>query len=89
MFERIERMKKYIRSLDSLGRIELPREMLRNNLFEEGTLFHISTIAEGVLLIPVEGSCALCGGNDNLIKAQDGFICRSCINEAAIKSADN
>jgi transcriptional pleiotropic regulator of transition state genes len=85
----MESMEKYIRSLDSLGRIELPRKMLKDNLFEDGALFNIKAMPEGILLVPAEGSCALCGGSDYLIDTGQGYICRACIKEAEKKIADN
>lgn len=82
-------MGKYLRSLDALGRISIPSEILRENLFEDGTLFYIKAVPEGILLVPSEGLCALCGKDENLIETAGAFICRTCIKEAVDNITDN
>ncbi len=71
-----------------MGRIAIPGEMLRGNLFEDGALFYIRTVPEGILLVPAEGLCALCGGSEELVETREGLICRACIKDAAKKMSD-
>ena len=72
-------MKIYLRTLDASGCVSIPKEILRANLIEPEALLHIKVIAEGILISPAEGSCALCGEVENLIEAGNGFVCKSCL----------
>lgn len=76
-------MKKYQRSLDPLGRIAIPKEILNANFIEDGALFNIKAVPDGILLTPVDGTCTLCGGLNGLIK--DSSVCKACLVELAQK----
>ena len=71
-------MKSYLRNLDPLGRISIPKEILSANLIEDDTLFLVKAVPEGILLVPAEGVCVLCGEAEDLLETGADFICRSC-----------
>jgi bifunctional DNA-binding transcriptional regulator/antitoxin component of YhaV-PrlF toxin-antitoxin module len=80
----MKQMKKYLRNLYALGRIAIPKEILQANLIDPEALFYIKTIPEGILLVPADGSCALCGGVEALLKTDLGFLCRKCLELAKV-----
>jgi len=83
--ERTAQMKKYVRNMDALGRVAIPKEIIKVNHFDENTLFAVKAVAEGILLIPSDDCCQICGGPENSIQCE--FICVDCAEKT--KNATN
>lgn len=70
-----------VRKMDELGRIIIPIEM-RNALGWDGkTKISISRKGERVVLQTYQGSCFVCGSEENLGSVGEKHICRKCVDE--------
>ena len=64
------------------GSITIPSHIRREFGIESGEKVKIETNNDGDLILKrVVGSCIMCGGNENLIKVEDKYICKSCIDK--------
>ena len=62
------------------GSITIPSHIRREFGIENGEKVKIDTNNDGDLILKrVVGSCVLCGSNENLIKVNDKYICKVCI----------
>lgn len=62
------------------GSITIPSHIRREFGIESGEKVKIDTNNDGDLILKrVVGSCVLCGSNENLIKVNDKYICKACI----------
>jgi len=72
-----------IRKMDELGRIVVPVEM-RNALgWDEETKISISRQGERLILQICQGSCFVCGNEENLKPIHGKYICQKCIDEVS------
>ena len=70
------------------GSITIPSHIRREFGIESGEKVKIETNNDGDLILKrVVGYCIMCGGNENLIKVEDKYICKSCIDK--INGANN
>ena len=61
------------------GSITIPSHIRREFGIEHGEKVKIDTNDAGDLILKrVVGSCVLCGSNENLIKVDDKYICKTC-----------
>lgn len=67
-----------IRSLDDLGRLNIPVEIRRSFNMEPGDQIEIETVSGGILLTPVKSSCVFCGSIKDIINIDGLGVCRSC-----------
>ena len=64
------------RNIDSLGRIVLPKSMLKDMGINNRTLMQIDRIDDKIVISPAQECCKWCRSQENLIK---GFpVCRNC-----------
>ena len=64
------------------GSITIPSHIRREYGIESGEKVKIDTNNDGDLILKrVVGSCVLCGSNENLIKVDDKYICKNCIDK--------
>ena len=62
------------------GSITIPSYIRREFGIESGEKVKIETNTDGDLILKrIVGSCVLCGENENLIKVNDKYICKTCI----------
>lgn len=69
-----------IRTIDSLGRLVIPREYLKRLNINEEPL-EITLTNAGILIQKPKPFCQLCGKNIDIKKVNNGHICISCIDE--------
>ncbi|NLN81677.1 MAG: AbrB/MazE/SpoVT family DNA-binding domain-containing protein [Clostridiales bacterium] len=70
-----------VRKMDELGRIVIPIEM-RNALgWDDETKISISRQGERLVLQTYQGSCFVCGSEENLKQIHGKYICRECVDE--------
>lgn len=64
------------RNIDSLGRIVLPKSMLKDMGINNRTLMQIDRDGDKIVISPAQECCKWCHSTEDLIK---GFpVCRSC-----------
>lgn len=69
----------FVRRIDDLGRVVIPKEIRRINGINEGDPLEIYTEHDGqIVLKKYEAGCTLCGSTDDLIDLKDKRICKSC-----------
>ena len=62
------------------GSITIPSHIRREFGIENGEKVKIETNDSGDLILKrMVGSCIMCGENENLIKVNDKYICKTCI----------
>ena len=70
------------------GSITIPSHIRREYGIESGEKLKIETNNDGDLVLKrVVGSCVLCCSNENLIKVDDKYICKACVEK--INGANN
>lgn len=68
------------KKISKSGSITIPSHIRREYGIESGEKVKIDTNKDGDLILKrVIGSCVLCGENENLIKVNDKYICKACI----------
>ncbi len=74
-----------VRRIDNLGRVVIPMELRRTLDVRNGDPLEIFVDGNTVLLekYVAENRCAVCRRDDNLIKLDSGWICRSCVDTAS------
>lgn len=80
-------MVKGLRKIDELGRITIPSELRRNLGWKckgemggsLGTSVKISVEGKRIILESAEEpTCSLCGGSEDVLKHNQGYICIGC-----------
>ena len=70
------------KKISKSGSITIPSHIRREYGIESGEKLKIETNNDGDLILKrVVGSCILCSSNENLIKVDDKYICKSCIDK--------
>ena len=70
------------KKISKSGSITIPSQIRREYGIESGEKLKIDTNDAGDLILKrVVGSCIMCGENENLIKVDDKYICKSCIDK--------
>lgn len=70
-----------VRKIDELGRIVLPIEM-RNALgWDEKAKISVTRAGDRLVLQSFQGSCFICGNENNIRPIHGKFVCQICINE--------
>lgn len=76
------------KKISKSGSITIPSHIRREFGIEHGEKVKIDTNKDGDLILKrVVGSCIMCGENEKLIKVNDKYICKSCIDK--INGANN
>lgn len=72
----------YVRKLDSLGRIVLPKSLRRQLNIKEGDSIEMFVDDQGnVVLDKYIPRCTFCeGSSDNMVEYKGKIICRDCLN---------
>ena len=71
----------YIRKVDDLGRIVIPKEIRKNLKISENDSLEIFSDSSFITMKKPSTSCVICGSNKSLITFKDKPICKKCINE--------
>lgn len=67
------------KKISKSGSITIPSHIRREYGIESGEKLKIETNNDGDLILKrVVGSCIMCGENENLIKVDDKYICKTC-----------
>ncbi|EJU20377.1 transcriptional regulator, AbrB family [Peptoanaerobacter stomatis] len=75
------------KKISKSGCITIPSHIRRELGIGEGEKVKVDVNTNGeIILSRITGSCILCGGNENLIKIDDKYICKSCIDKINEKS---
>lgn len=72
------KIRKFARNIDPLGRITLPKEILRNSNVPDGALFLIDVVDGKIVLTLAEAACFKCGISENLMIIDGAAVCRDC-----------
>ena len=76
------------KKISKSGSITIPSHIRREFGIEHGEKVKIDINSNGDIIFKrVVGSCIMCGGNENLVKVDDKYICKSCIDK--INGANN
>ena len=68
------------KKISKSGSITIPSHIRREFGIESGEKVKIDTNTNGDLILKrIVGSCVLCGSNENLVKVDDKYICKACI----------
>lgn len=67
------------RSIDSLGRFVIPKEMRRHLQIEEGDLLEARLEEDKIVLSRYSKSCVLCSNTSDLFNFQGKQICGACL----------
>jgi transcriptional pleiotropic regulator of transition state genes len=70
-----------VRKVDNLGRIVVPREIIKGFMFEERQPLEIYVEDDKIILKKFEVSCLMCGSKDNLFDIRGKKLCKDCISE--------
>jgi len=71
--------RQYVRKIDDLGRIVLPRELLSSLDLQENDPLEICGEGERIVLTKTLPRCRLCGSPDALRAVEDTLLCAQCI----------
>ncbi len=78
----------FIRRIDQLGRIVLPKPMRKKYHFEEGDSVNISIEDEAIVIRKTETGCVFCGNNDGTLSIFRGrAVCKNCMQALADKKS--
>ena len=68
-----------IRSIDSLGRVVLPKELRRTLDIQDRDELEIFVEGKSIILRKYEPSCIFCGSMENTVEYKDKIICGNCL----------
>ena len=71
-------MEKSIRTLDSLGRIVIPRDFRRALEISESDDLYLSLSDNKIVIEKAKATCAFCDSTDKLTSFKDKYICSRC-----------
>ena len=70
------------KKISKAGSITIPSSLRRMLGIENGERVKVDVSENGdIILKRITGSCILCGGNENLIKVDNKYICKACISK--------
>lgn len=69
------------RSIDSLGRIVLPKEMRNTLQFNENQVVNIKLFENYIQIEKSKSTCCFCGSDENLENYKGSTICIECLKE--------
>ena len=69
------------RHIDELGRIVVPKEIRQALKLQSGENLEIYVEENAIIFKKIESSCALCGGNSELLDFNEKKICDCCLKE--------
>ncbi|MGP1567494.1 MAG: AbrB/MazE/SpoVT family DNA-binding domain-containing protein [Peptoanaerobacter stomatis] len=70
------------KKISKAGGVTIPSGIRRELGIENGERVKIDVNNAGdIILKRITGSCILCGGNENLIKVDNKYICKGCISK--------
>lgn len=68
-----------VRKVDALGRIVIPKEILRTLKYDVSSdHFHILIDDDKIVLVKLARSCIFCGDMNGLLEFQGRMICKRC-----------
>ena len=72
-----------VRKPDPLGRLVLPRALLRLADISAGDLLEVLLDGDRIVLRKRQSGCVFCGKEDNLIPHRHCKVCRDCVHALA------
>lgn len=73
-----------VRRLDDLGRICIPREILRTHNIKPGDALEIFTDGDAIMLRKYAPGCSICGKVDDLLIIDGISYCNDCAKKIAV-----
>ncbi|ALP39389.1 hypothetical protein ASL14_26295 (plasmid) [Paenibacillus sp. IHB B 3084] len=74
--------KRWIRKLDTLGRVVIPMDIRRELGIVKQDAFSLASTEQGIILHQIDKEkCRLCGSNDSLKPYRDSLVCIPCMHE--------
>lgn len=69
----------FIRKIDNLGRIVIPKEIRQKLKISDNSLLEIYSESSSIIMKRPGDSCSICGSKIKLVKFKDKFFCDNCI----------
>lgn len=69
----------YVKQLDNIGRIELPRTLMHELSINYRTALEIFNDSDSIVLMEHKDHCSICNNEDNLKSFKGKYICEDCI----------
>lgn len=77
-----------VRSLDSMGRVVIPKEIRRVLHIENNDPLEVFTEGDAIVLKKYEPCCVFCSNADDVSEFRGRLVCRGCIAEMSKLTAD-
>lgn len=71
----------FIRKVDDLGRIVIPKEIRTNLNIEENSPLEIFSDSTSITIKKLESMCVFCSSKTKLLNFNSKLICSNCINK--------
>lgn len=78
--------RRYVRSIDELGRVVVPVEFRRRFGLQDGSPVEMYVDGDRVCLLPYEEACMFCGAAATFGHFRDRPLCRTCAESLALLS---
>lgn len=75
----------YMRKVDDLGRIVIPKEIRKNLKISENDTLEIFSDSSSIVIKKPNTACIICGSKKSLVSIKDKMICKKCIDELSKK----
>lgn len=70
-----------VRTIGKMGRLTLPSKFREELGMETGTVVVVELSDHKLVVQKEAAGCALCGGNEGLLRIRDRWVCRDCLGE--------
>ena len=71
----------FVRKVDDLGRIVIPKEIRQNLKIGDNSSLEIFSDSSSITIKKINHSCAMCGSKNRLLEFNDKFICCNCVDK--------
>lgn len=69
----------FVRKIDALGRIVIPKEIRHKLNISDNCPLEISSESSNIVIRKTENICSICGSKSNLVNFKDKLFCNTCI----------
>lgn len=74
-----------VRSIDTLGRLVIPKELRKTMDLPTGTPMEIYTEGQAIIFKKYQPACIFCGSLDDVQEFKGKKVCKRCVNEIVCK----
>ena len=68
----------FVRKVDELGRIVIPKEIRKNLKISNNSPLAIFADSNSIIIKNIQPTCVICGSKNSLMSFKEKFICQSC-----------